>query len=108
IATEFVSTDGRTFQQPPKDWKITDWKSPKDWFANSPQSMAGDYLLEGATGASAHVAEPYLMATPRPHLFLPPYFKGRNLAVSYYLALRFLSWQNVVVGDPLCSVGPPK
>src|SRR5262249_45752974 len=49
IATEYVSTDGRTFQQPPKDWRISDWKSPKLFFANSPQSMTGDFLLEGAT-----------------------------------------------------------
>jgi len=33
--------------------------------------------------------------------------RGRNLAESYYLAIRSLSWQNIVVGDPLCSLGKP-
>jgi len=32
---------------------------------------------------------------------------GRNLAESYYLAIPALSWQNIVVGDPLCSLGRP-
>ena len=70
--------------------------------------MTADYLLEGATGASGHVDEPWLAQTPRPELLLPAYYKGRNLAESYYLAIRSLSWQNVVVGDPLCSLGKPK
>jgi uncharacterized protein (TIGR03790 family) len=108
VATEFVSTDGRTFQRPSDDWNISDWKSSKLWFAGSPQTMTADFLLEGATGASGHVAEPYLMATPRPEFLLPAYFSGRNLAESFYMSIRFLSWQNIVVGDPLCSLGPPQ
>ena len=41
-----------------------------------------------------------------------PYFsmdfvQGRNLAESFYLALPHLSWQAVVLGDPLCSLGKP-
>ena len=35
----------------------------------------------------------------------PAYYQGRNLAESYYLAIRGLSWQNIVVGDPLCAIG---
>jgi uncharacterized protein (TIGR03790 family) len=106
IATEFVSTDGRTFQQPPRDWNISDWNSRHLFFAGSPQTLTADFLLEGATGASGHVAEPYLMTTPRPDYVLPAYFHGRNLAESFYVGLPALSWQNIVVGDPLCSLGP--
>jgi hypothetical protein len=50
------------------------------------------------------VAEPFLVATPRPDLLLPAYFSGKNLAESYYLSIRALSWQNIVVGDPLCKI----
>ncbi|HEX5430948.1 MAG TPA: TIGR03790 family protein, partial [Bryobacteraceae bacterium] len=107
IATEFVSTDGRTFQRPPKDWNISDWASPKLWFFGSPQTLSADFILEGATGASGHVYEPYLAMTPRPDLLLPAYYHGRNLAESYYLAIPRLSWQNIVIGDPLCSLGRP-
>src|ERR1035437_9130184 len=106
IVTEFVSTNGRTFKKPPDSWNLgTNWTPPAGLFANSPQTMTADYLLEGATGASGHTDEPYLIQTPRPELLLPAYYKGRNLAESYYLSIRSLSWQNIVVGDPLCSLG---
>jgi uncharacterized protein (TIGR03790 family) len=107
IMTEYVSSNARTFQRPPENWNISDWGSPKLWFAGSPQTMTADYILEGATGASGHTDEPYLMLNPRPEYLLPEYYKGRNLAESYYLSIRGLSWQNVVIGDPLCSLGKP-
>jgi uncharacterized protein (TIGR03790 family) len=109
IVTEFVSTNGRTFKKPPEDWNISTWdKSDQPrWFAGAPQTLTADYIHEGATGASGHVAEPYLGATPRPDFLLPAYFSGRNLAESYYMSIVGLSWQNIVVGDPLCSLGAP-
>lgn len=107
IATEFVSTNARTFQRPPDKWNISDWKSPQLWFVGSPQTLTADYLLEGATAATGHVYEPYLAMTPHPEYLLPAYYSGRNLAESYYLSIRALSWQNIVIGDPLCSLGPP-
>ena len=107
IMTEYVSTNGRTFTIPPDSWNPgLDW-SPKLFFAGSPQSLTADYIHEGATGASGHVYEPYLQFTPRPDILLPSYYHGRNLAESYYLAIPALSWMNIVVGDPLCSLGKP-
>jgi len=107
IATEFVSTNARSFVRPPETWNISDWNSPKLWFAGSPQTMTADYLMEGATAATGHVTEPYLGMTPHPEFLLPAYYSGRNLAESFYLSILWLSWQNIVVGDPLCSLGPP-
>jgi uncharacterized protein (TIGR03790 family) len=107
IATEFVSTNGRTFQKPPDNWTIGDWSQKQLWFAGAPQTLTADYLLEGATAATGHVFEPYLAMTPHPEYLLPAYYSGRNLAESYYLSIRALSWQNIVIGDPLCSLGPP-
>ncbi len=108
IVTEYVSSDGRTFARPPAQWNPSmNWVLSSGWFAQSPQSMLADYLLEGATGGSGHVYEPYLIYTPRPDLLLPAYYSGRNLAESFYLAIPGLSWQNIVVGDPLCSLGLP-
>lgn len=107
IATEYVSTDGRTFQKPPETWTIGKWTDPPSaWFAGAPQSLTADLILEGATGASGHVDEPFLSGTPRPQLLFPAYLGGRNLAESYYLAIPTLSWMNIVVGDPLVSLGP--
>jgi uncharacterized protein (TIGR03790 family) len=108
IMTEYVSTNARTFQRPPDTWNLSNWDKPKLWFAGSPQTLTADYIHEGATGASGHVYEPYLAFTPRPDYLLPAYFAGRNLAESYYLSIPALSWQNIVVGDPLCSLGKPK
>jgi uncharacterized protein (TIGR03790 family) len=108
IATEFVSTNARTFKKPPESWNPSmEWAPTANLFAGSPQSMAADYILEGATGASGHVDEPYLAQTPHPEFVLPAYYHGRNLAESYYLGIRSLSWQNIVLGDPLCSLGKP-
>ena len=107
IMTEFVSTNGRTFHRPRDDWNISDWSNREGWWHGAPQTLTADYILEGATGASGHVAEPYLIYTPHPDFLLPAYFSGRNLAESYYLSIPVLSWQNIVVGDPLCSLGKP-
>ena len=108
IVTEFVSTNARTFTQPPNDWKLGSWSDNHNtMFFDSPQTLTGDYLHDGATGASGNVDEPYLHLNPRPDLLLPAYYQGRNLAESYYLSIPALSWMTVVVGDPLCSLGKP-
>lgn len=104
IATAYVSTDGRTFRRPPENWKPGSWRDRSTFFAGSPQSLAADLLHEGATGASGHVYEPYLRFTPRPDLLFPAYLSGRNLAESFYLSIPALSWQNIVIGDPLCRL----
>ncbi len=107
--TEFVSTNGRTFRKPPASWNISSFKNedtPK-WWVGSPQTLTADYIDEGVTGASGQTEEPYLALTPRPDYLLPAYYVGRNLAESYYLSIPAVSWQNIVIGDPLCSLGKP-
>jgi uncharacterized protein (TIGR03790 family) len=103
ILVEFVSTNARTFERPPAAWNIASWKEKNKYFAGSPQSLIADYLEEGATGAAGAVAEPFLDAVPWPHMLFPAYASGLNLAESYYAAMPFLSWQMVVVGDPLVA-----
>ena len=107
IATEFVSTNGRTMGRPPDDWTYTTWEDRFHFFANSPQGLSADLIHEGASGASGNVYEPYLAACARPDYLLRAYLEGRNLAESYYMALPFLSWQGIVLGDPLTSLGKP-
>lgn len=105
ITTEFVSTNGRTFTQPPPEWVIGPWKDHFRFWKGSPQSLTADAIAEGATGASGHVYEPYLHLCPRPDYLFPAYYNGRNLAESYYLSIPRLSWKNIVIGDPLCTLG---
>jgi uncharacterized protein (TIGR03790 family) len=106
IATEFVSTDARSFRAPPDTWNLGNWADTKTWFAGSPQTMTGDYIHEGATGASGQVWEPYLNWCPRPQFILPAYYSGRTLAESFYMGIPGLSWMNVVIGDPLTRLKP--
>jgi uncharacterized protein (TIGR03790 family) len=107
IDAEYVSTNARTFKRPPDNWKPAGWTSRNLFFAGSPQGLIGDVLHEGATGASGNTYEPYLTGCARPDYLLPAYQSGRNLGESYYISLPFLSWQSVVAGDPLCSLGKP-
>jgi uncharacterized protein (TIGR03790 family) len=108
IAGMFVSTDGRTFSEPPAGWATGPWADTTKYHANSPQSLTGDLIREGVTGVAGHVAEPYLDATIRPNILFPAYLSGFNVAESFYLAMSFVSWQTVVVGDPLCAPFPRK
>jgi Tfp pilus assembly protein PilF len=102
-----VSTDARTFDPPPDDWTPSgDWKSPSAVFAGSPQTLIGDLIREGVTGVAGHVSEPYLESLIRPQILFPTYLEGFNLAEAYYLAMPSLSWQTVVIGDPLCVPFP--
>jgi uncharacterized protein (TIGR03790 family) len=103
IAAEFVSTSARTFRRPPENWTIgATWNDPSQLFDGTAQSLVADLIHEGATGASGNTYEPYLTGCARPDFLLPAYHAGRNLAESFYLALPYLSWQGVIVGDPLC------
>jgi uncharacterized protein (TIGR03790 family) len=105
LVTEFVSTNARTFERPPYPGNITNWIDRLHFFHGPPQNLTADALHEGATGASGNVYEPFLTACVRPDYLFPAYLKGRNLAESYYIGMPFLSWQGVVVGDPLCNLG---
>jgi uncharacterized protein (TIGR03790 family) len=106
LVTEFVSTDGRTFEEPPAGWNISSWSNRLGYFAGSPQSLSADFIRQGATGVSGHVYEPYLTFAPRPEVLFPAYLGGRTLAESFYASIPALSWMNVVIGDPLCRLAP--
>lgn len=103
IGATFVSTDGRTFNEPPAGWLFSDPNGRGPQFAGSFQSLAGDLIREGITGVAANVAEPYLDASPRPQILFPAYLAGFNLAEAFYLSIPYLSWEEIVIGDPLCA-----
>jgi uncharacterized protein (TIGR03790 family) len=105
LASLFVSTDGRTFTEPPAAWTVGDWKDRAAYYAGSPQSLAGDLVREGVTGLAAQVAEPFLDGAVRPDILFPAYLAGFTLAEAFYLAVPYLSWQTIVIGDPLVRIG---
>ena len=93
LAGMYVSSDARTFTD--SDWRIEE--------SGSPQSLAADLIRDGVTGIAGHVSEPFLEGTIRPNILFPAYLSGFNLVESYYLAMPYLSWQTIVIGDPLCA-----
>ena len=106
VAVQFVSTDARTVAPPSDSWKPGACGDRARYHAGSPQSLAGDLVRAGATGVGAQVAEPYIDGTIRPHILFPAYLAGFTLAEAFYLATPQLSWQGVVVGDPLAAPFP--
>lgn len=61
----------------------------------------GPLVARGAAAAFGNVHEPYLQQTHRPDLLLQALLRGATLAEAAYYALPSLSWQGVVIGDPL-------
>ena len=59
-------------------------------------------LEEGVAATIGPVSEPYLQAFPVPEVFFGSLVEGRlTLAECYMLSLPYLSWQMVLIGDPL-------
>jgi uncharacterized protein (TIGR03790 family) len=104
LAATFAGTDARTLQSPPDTWLPMQAPNNRSThFAGSPQSLIGDLIREGVTGVAGHVAEPFLESVVRPEVLFPAYLSGFNLIESFYLAMPFVGWQTIVIGDPLCA-----
>jgi len=59
-------------------------------------------LKHGAAATIGPVYEPYVQAFPLPELFFAALTEGyMNLGESYLVSLPYISWQMVLVGDPL-------
>jgi uncharacterized protein (TIGR03790 family) len=103
IAANLTSFDARTFREPPESWTPSASTNKADWWEGSSDSLIGDLIREGATGVSGQVGEAFVLGAVRPEILFPAYLSGYNLAESYYMATAALSWQLVVLGDPLSA-----
>jgi uncharacterized protein (TIGR03790 family) len=84
IAETYVSTSGRTFTSP----------------ATYGQSLIADLVAEGITAAKGYVYEPYSSAMADVNILFTRYAGGYTVAESYYASSYFLSWMDVIIGDP--------
>ena len=103
VAANLTSFDARTFREPPESWQPSASTDKADWWESSSDTLIGDLVREGVTGASGQVGEAYVLGAVRPEILFPAYLAGYNLAEAYYLATAALSWHLVVVGDPLAA-----
>jgi uncharacterized protein (TIGR03790 family) len=71
------------------------------------QSLIADLIAHGITGIKGYVNEPLLQANASPSILLDRYYSGFNMAESFYAASRFVGWEDVVIGDPLCCASSP-
>ncbi len=86
IAETAVSTSGRTFLP-----------------TSGGQSLVADLIVNGVTGVKGYCNEPLLLAIASPSILFDRYTTGWTLAESFYAASRFVGWEDIVIGDPLCA-----
>ncbi|MBI4882219.1 MAG: TIGR03790 family protein, partial [Planctomycetes bacterium] len=86
LVTDYVSTNGRTFLKAS---------------ATYGQSLVADLIHLGASGCAGYVYEPYLNAVVHPDILFSRFLTGYDAIEAYYMAMPYLSWQNIVVVDPL-------
>ena len=72
------------------------------------QSLIADLIAQGVTGAKGYTDEPLLQAVASPSILWDRYTRGWTLAESFYAASRFVGWEDIVVGDPLCRPYPAR
>ena len=65
------------------------------------EGWCGPLLARGATATTGNVFEPYLEYLHRPDFFMAALARGDDLVDAAYYALPVLSWQSILVGDPL-------
>jgi uncharacterized protein (TIGR03790 family) len=66
------------------------------------QSLLVDLIAHGLTCGKGYTDEPLLQAMASPTIVLERYTSGYTMAESFYMASRFVGWEDVVIGDPLC------
>jgi uncharacterized protein (TIGR03790 family) len=66
------------------------------------QSLVADLVSQGITGVKGYTDEPLLTAVASPSILFDRYTRGWTLAESFYAASRFIGWEDIVLGDPLC------
>ena len=61
----------------------------------------GPFIARGVTATVGNVHEPYLQFTHQPHLLLRALARGKTWAEAAYFSMMTLSWEGIVIGDPL-------
>lgn len=65
------------------------------------KGWVGPLIAHGATATFGNVNEPYLALCQKPQMLVHALLRGERLGDAAYFSLPGLSWQNLVIGDPL-------
>lgn len=66
--------------------------------------QAVEFFLEGGTVGVGHAWEPSVPGIIRDSIMFPSYQVGYSFIDAAYMGMKYLGWQNVVVGDPLTAI----
>ncbi len=85
------------------------YESFNGWSFNSPESRNGqalvaDFIRMGGSCAIGNVWEPWSDAVGDESIAFVRYLQGDNSIEALYRSLRYVSWVEVVVGDPLMTI----
>lgn len=85
------------------------YESFNGWSFNSPdsrngQALVADFIRMGGSCAIGNVWEPWSDAVGDESIAFVRYLQGDNAIDSLYRSLRYVSWVEVVVGDPLMQI----
>lgn len=72
-----------------------------DTMRSPSRGWSGPLVAKGVTATFGNVAEPYLQFTHQPHLLLRALARGEPLGRAALYSLNALSWQAILIGDPL-------
>ncbi|MFH1392230.1 MAG: TIGR03790 family protein, partial [bacterium] len=67
-------------------------------------TQLGEWIAIGGSGGVGNVYEPYANTIANEAIWMPAYAAGYPLADAFYMSLPQLSWNQVVIGDPLTSI----
>ncbi len=98
VAGPFLKKD---FRFPPGAVALHIHSFSAETLASRDLRWCGPLLARGVTATFGNVYEPYLTFTHHPHLLMRALARGENLGDASFHALPALSWQQVVIGDPL-------
>ncbi|NNJ51789.1 MAG: T9SS type A sorting domain-containing protein [Ignavibacteriaceae bacterium] len=68
------------------------------------QGLISEFIGMGGSGGVCHTYEPAIPSVVKDSIFFPFYSIGYSIVDAAYQSMPYLAWQNVVVGDPLCTI----